>query len=156
MEKENKLKESLILNKGKLLISGLLFLLLTWGCTEENEDEMILGLWEIELFTPVKETLNAPHTPIHSVNFEDIGRIFFRSNGEGVLQIYDERYPNFEYHDIGVTHFTWQMEDDQLYINGDPGSITQNSWRELTFEVITFDDENRYRMVYQLKSKIIQ
>lgn len=156
MEKEKKHKESLILKKGKLLISGLFLFLLAWGCTEENEEERILGLWEIELFTPVKETLTEPHTPVHSVNFEDIGRIFFRANGEGVLQIYDERYPNFEYHEIGVTHFTWQMEGDQLFIDGNPGSITQNGWRELTYELITFDEDNRYRMVYQLKSKIIQ
>jgi len=156
MKKENNHIESLIIKKGKLFISLLLLSLLTWGCVDENEDEMILGLWEIENLSLVRETLAEVYTPTYTVNFEDIGRIFFRANGEGVLQIYDEKYPNFEYHDIGVTHFTWHQEGDELYIDGRPGLITEKNWRKFSFEIITINEGTRDRMVYELKSKIIQ
>ncbi|MDX9848090.1 MAG: hypothetical protein RBT74_13990 [Tenuifilaceae bacterium] len=128
-----------------IIISTLLFA----GCTKE-ESENILGLWDIEVITITQESLDNPPITQYTSNYDDLGKIFFKSNGLGALQIGD-RYPGFDMHPIGASEFTWLFHDESFTFDNNECVITKNSWNSMEFERIVNHGTYNDRITYKLK-----
>lgn len=140
------------MNKLKLpLIYASLILMLFSGCAKEELPDNILGLWKIRKLTYFVESATEPVTTFRASPFDNIGRIFFGSTGNGALQIYYDRYPEFDELVVGVTPFTWVFEDGILLIDNAEAKVLEESWRKMTLETIEITGNNRrLRTLYEL------
>ncbi len=124
-------------------------LIVQYGCTKETH-ENILGLWDIEKITASQETLQEPHLTLYTTNYDGIGKIFFRSNGDGSMQI-ENLYPDFKLHQIGVSNFTWMIEGDVIYFDGFSATITKSINRSIEFERVVLYNDYQEKIIYMLK-----
>ncbi|MDX9771441.1 MAG: hypothetical protein RBT19_13855 [Tenuifilaceae bacterium] len=133
----------------RLVIPMIISTLLIAACTKDKP-ENILGLWDIEEISIVKESLDNPPVTLYTSNFDDLGKIFFKANGSGAMQI-EDRYPGFDLHPIGASEFTWIFFDDSLTFNGYQCIITMNSWNSLEFVRIVNHGTYSDRITYKLR-----
>lgn len=133
----------------RIVIPIIISTLILAGCAKD-ESNNILGLWDIEVISVVKESLDNPPITLYTSNFEDIGKIFFKSNGSGALQIEDS-YPGFDLHPIGASEFSWSMNEESFMFNNSVGVINNIKWNTLEFERTVIFSDYRERIIYKLK-----
>ncbi len=133
----------------RILLPIILSTILLAGCSKD-QSENILGLWDIEMIVIVQESLDKPPITLYTLIFDDLGKIFFKSNGTGALQI-DDSYPGFDVHPIGASEFSWSIENESFTFNGNTSIINKNEWNRIEFERLVNQGTYSNRITYKLK-----
>lgn len=133
----------------KIILPILLSTLLFAGCAKE-ESENILGLWNIEAISIAQESLDSSPITLYVSNYDDLGKIFFKSNGFGAFQI-EDRYPGFDVHPIGASEFSWSLNNATFTFNSTESVITKNERNRIVFERLVNHGSYNNRITYRLE-----
>lgn len=138
----------------KVFLTLVSLLLFAAGCEliePELKSDSLIGLWSVDELSVVEESTTPPHNASYTVNYEDVGRIFFNAEGKAVLQVYVDRYPNFEILPVGVSTYEYTHTENTITMDELTGEISELNWSRLEFSVLEVTDERRERIIYRLK-----
>lgn len=130
-------------------------LLLSWGllagCSTDLPDHL-WGVWTIDKAHMMVESPSGSFIGPSS-NYESIGIIYFRPNGDGAVEKYEGNL-TFQLYPQGVTNFKWrQISEEVIVIDSASWNIISNKVSTMELATLEVGEESNTRITLTLKRK---